>query len=355
MDQEQKQEYRRKQKEWAEKVLSGAKALDAEGKFTKSRGIGIGGSDAGTLMGVNPWSNVYRLWLDKTQGKHFEGNEKTDWGHRLEPLVADRFQEAVAERGLTVTVDKTHYQSKEDPWLVGNIDRMLMNGDTPAAILEIKTAGRDDGWDINTAAYSDDEWHLTDYDGLLRRPEQESVPQSYWYQCQQYMYVTGVHDCYLAALLHGQRFAVWHIPYSEEAVTSLRLTAEDFWCRHVLDGIPIEPDFEYWESQKPEESTVPATPDLYALCREYNDASAAESAAKARKEAAKRALGLAIRDASAIRDEALKKNLCTWKSQERRSFSLNLLLEAHPELKAEVNDYYTVTTSRVMRVSKIKE
>ena len=42
MDQEQKQEYRRKQKEWAEKVLSGAKALDAEGKFVKSRGIGIG-------------------------------------------------------------------------------------------------------------------------------------------------------------------------------------------------------------------------------------------------------------------------------------------------------------------------
>ena len=51
----------------------------------------------------------------------------------------------------------------------------------------------------------------------------------------------------------------------------------------------------------------------------------------------------------------MKKNLCTWKSQERRSFSLNLLLEAHPELKAEVNDYYTTTTIRVMRVSKIKE
>ena len=114
MDQEQKREYRRKQKEWAEKVLSGTKALDAEGnegKFVKSRGIGIGGSDAGTLMGVNPWSNVYRLWLDKTQGKHFEGNEKTDWGHRLEPLVADRFQEAVAEKGLEVIVDNTHYQS----------------------------------------------------------------------------------------------------------------------------------------------------------------------------------------------------------------------------------------------------
>ena len=355
MDQEQKQEYRRKQKEWAEKVLSGTKALDAEGKFVKSRGIGIGGSDVGTLMGVNPWSNVYRLWLDKTQGKHFEGNEKTDWGHRLEPLVADRFQEAVAERGLEVIVDKTHYQSKDDPWLVGNIDRLVTANGVPEYILEIKTAGRDDGWDLNTAAFSDGEWHLTDYDDLLRRPEQESVPASYWWQCQQYMYVTGVHDCYLAALLHGQRFAVWHIPYSDEAVTSLGLTAEDFWCHHVLDGIPVEPDFEYWESQKPEEQTIPATPDLYALCREYNDASAAESAAKARKEAAKQALGLAIRDASAIRDEAMKKNLCTWKSQERRSFSLNLLLEAHPELKAEVNDYYTVTTSRVMRVSKIKE
>ena len=113
MDQEQKQEYRRKQKEWAEKVLSDAKALAAEGKFTKSRGIGIGGSAAGTLMGVNTWSNVYRLWLDKTQGKHFEGNEKTDWGHRLEPLVAARFQEAVAERGREGIVDKTLYQSMD--------------------------------------------------------------------------------------------------------------------------------------------------------------------------------------------------------------------------------------------------
>ena len=33
MNTEQKQEYRRKQKEWAEKVLSGTKALDEEGKF----------------------------------------------------------------------------------------------------------------------------------------------------------------------------------------------------------------------------------------------------------------------------------------------------------------------------------
>lgn len=34
--------------------------------WLKIRTSGIGGSDAGTIMGSNPWKSPYQLWLEKT-------------------------------------------------------------------------------------------------------------------------------------------------------------------------------------------------------------------------------------------------------------------------------------------------
>ena len=52
----------------------------------------IGGSDAGAVIGLNPYRSAYKLWAEKT-GKlpGFEGNVATKVGSFLEEFVAQMF------------------------------------------------------------------------------------------------------------------------------------------------------------------------------------------------------------------------------------------------------------------------
>ena len=64
--------------------------------WEKLRNIGIGGSDAAIIAGLNRWKSPYQLWLEKTrqvEPEDISDNEYVYWGTVLEQLVADRFCE----------------------------------------------------------------------------------------------------------------------------------------------------------------------------------------------------------------------------------------------------------------------
>ena len=49
----------------------------------------IGGSDAGAILGMNPYSSAFSVWAEKTGSvPEFEGNTSTKVGSYLEDLVA---------------------------------------------------------------------------------------------------------------------------------------------------------------------------------------------------------------------------------------------------------------------------
>ena len=59
--------------------------------WLKIRTSGIGGSDAGTIMGSNPWKSQYQLWLEKTgqvEAEDISNKGPVYWGTKLEPLIA---------------------------------------------------------------------------------------------------------------------------------------------------------------------------------------------------------------------------------------------------------------------------
>lgn len=67
-----------------------------EEEFHAHRKKTVGSSDIPTLLGLNAQygSTPYTLWLEKTGRKPgFEGNERTEWGHRLEPVILAKFVE----------------------------------------------------------------------------------------------------------------------------------------------------------------------------------------------------------------------------------------------------------------------
>ena len=150
-------------------------------EWLKLRKTGLGGSDAGTVCGLNPYSSRMDLFYDKTGGETEEQeNEAMRQGRDLEDYVARRFMEAT---GLKVRRSNYMYRNTEYPFMVADVDRFIVGED---AGLECKTA----------SAYNADKWK----DG--------EIPLHYALQCYHYMAVTGRRAWYIAAAVLGKEFVM---------------------------------------------------------------------------------------------------------------------------------------------------
>lgn len=176
---------------------------------------GIGGSDAGALCGVNPYSSPVAVYLDKTgQSVEKEDSEQMRIGRDLEAYVADRFVEAT---GKKVRRQNSIFYHEKYPFMLANVDRLIVGED---AGLECKT----------TNSYSADKWK----DG--------KIPESYEIQCHHYMAVTGAKRWYIACLIGNSQFVWRTIERDEELIDSLIQIESDFWNNYVLAGIAPPPD-----------------------------------------------------------------------------------------------------------------
>lgn len=94
-----------------------------EEEWLAERSRGIGGSDSGTIVGVNTYNSAFQLWGEKT-GKverTFHGNEATEWGSALEPVIgaiyAKRFNKALVEWPVLIWSSSPDY-----PFMFVNLD-----------------------------------------------------------------------------------------------------------------------------------------------------------------------------------------------------------------------------------------
>ena len=184
-------------------------------EWLKLRKTGIGGSDAGAVCGVNPYSSAIKVFRDKTSNITDEANsEAIRIGHDLEKYVADRFSEATS---LKVRRSNYMYRSIEHPFMIADIDRFVVGED---AGLECKTV----------SAYNADKW------------ANGKTPLHYVMQCYHYMAVTGKRTWYIAAVILGKEFVYRKIDRDDEAVSALINTEERFWNNHILTKTMPSPD-----------------------------------------------------------------------------------------------------------------
>ncbi|MEY8001784.1 YqaJ viral recombinase family protein [Clostridium sp. Mt-5] len=117
------------------KVLAKTKDM-SEIKWLKSHQQGIGGSDAGAILGINNYRSPLDVYIDKTQEivKSYEQSEAAYWGTILEPNVARRFS---GKTGKSVRRSNAILQSVEYPFMTANLDREIVG---EKALLECKTA-----------------------------------------------------------------------------------------------------------------------------------------------------------------------------------------------------------------------
>ena len=185
-------------------------------EWLKLRKTGIGGSDAGSICGMNPYSNAMKVFHDKTSDtiEEQQDNEAIRQGHDLEEYVAQRFME---ETGLKVRRSNFMYRNLEYPFMIADVDRLVIGED---AGLECKTA----------SAYNEDKWK----DG--------EIPLHYIMQCYHYMAVTGKRVWYIAAVILGREFTYRRLEWDDALILQMTAAEQYFWKNHVEKGIMPDPD-----------------------------------------------------------------------------------------------------------------
>lgn len=176
----------------------------------------IGGSDVGAILGVNPYKSIIDVYIDKTEGSTFEGNESTFWGHMHESTIMKVF----AQKHKEFYVYQAPYSVVND-FLIANLDGVLKDRNTgDYGVLEIKTTNA---------------FNYKDWDGDI-------VPQYYYAQVQHYLMLTGYKFAYIAVLIGGNKYKDFKIERSEEDIALIRSKATEFYKENILKQIPPMPD-----------------------------------------------------------------------------------------------------------------
>lgn len=185
------------------------------------RGRRIGGSDAASVLGMNPWMSNVDLWRIKTwrtQQKDISDNPAVKFGTKAEPLLRKLF--ALDHPGLKVGYKENNmFIDDEMPFAHYSADGWLTDKDGRMGLLEIKTS-------TITSQAQRDKW------------QPKSMPANYYTQLIQGLLVTGYDFAYLRAYLRydfdGEFWA--HIKeYTIERkdvlndIETLKEAEESFW------------------------------------------------------------------------------------------------------------------------------
>lgn len=179
---------------------------------------GIGGSDAGAIMGVSPYKTARDVYYEKL-GRNPDSEDDKNWvalevGNRLEDLVALIFSK---KTGYRVWQEKVMYQHPLYPYMIADVDYFFEMSDGTMGILECKTGN----------IYAKDKW------------ENDAVPYHYEMQCRHYMAVKNLNIACCACLFGNSEDDFVYRFIERDLKMEEALIEEEgfFWCDHVMKGI----------------------------------------------------------------------------------------------------------------------
>ncbi|MBX9900723.1 MAG: YqaJ viral recombinase family protein [Burkholderiaceae bacterium] len=181
---------------------------------------GIGSSDAGSAVGLNPYQSPLELWMIKT-GRDAElpkvnPNDETSplyWGTLLEPIVAAHYTRRTGNRVRKINAVLQH-PDPDKAWMLANIDREVL-GTPDVQLLECKTAG--------------------EFGARLWR---DGVPEYVQCQVQHQLAVTGKAAADVCTLICGQEIRVYRIERDDALINRLIELERQFWHYVETDTPP---------------------------------------------------------------------------------------------------------------------
>lgn len=288
---------------------------------------GIGGSDAATVVGLNPYSSLFKLYADKVG--LLPENEDTEvmrQGRDLEEYVAKRFCEAA---GKKVRRRNYMFMHDEHDFMLADVDREIIGEN---AGLECKT----------TSVFN-----KSDFEG-------GEIPLYYYVQMTHYMAVMGYDRMYLAVLVLSKAFYWFVIERDETEITELVSAEKSFWNDYVTQHIPPAPDGS--------EATSEAIKAIYnddvqrdftvtvsdELMKSYDAAKRLSDDAKKRLDELKEKIQLSLGNNGYGESDTHK---VSWLPQNRTTIDGKRLKADYPEI---YDRYSKTSSSRVLRINKKK-
>lgn len=173
---------------------------------------GIGGSEAGIILGLNKWKSQWDLWLEKTGQVEIEEDESDEkrqnrlfFGTESEEMIAKWFTGKTGKKLRRCGM----LRNNENPFMIADVDRLVVGEN---AIVEIKT----------TSAYNKEEW------------ADDKVPPQYIIQGLHYMAVGGYDRCYFVCLIGGQEPVIAPLERDDYEIEALIEAEKYFWEHNVI-------------------------------------------------------------------------------------------------------------------------
>lgn len=197
-------------------------------KWLEERKRGLGGSDAGIILGLNPWKNEYDLWMEKTYRANPEDiSDKpvVQYGLKAEKHLIELFKLDYPNLEVTENPDNKMEIHPEYEYIRATVDGYLKGESDEKGILEIKTTTLRNKNSI-------EEWN-------------EKVPETYYAQILHYMNVLKADFGILRVLKKN----IWSNKAEIEDYTITRAEAEEdlkyllekeveWWNRHIVNDEP---------------------------------------------------------------------------------------------------------------------
>jgi putative phage-type endonuclease len=307
-------------------------------EWLNARKCGIGGSDASSVLGLNPYRSSISVYLEKINYVHGEGKlqntkhnsnkeageevtYKMELGNKLEDFVASEFS---LKTGKKVRNVNGILKNDKYPFALANIDRAIVS---EKAFLECKV----------TNSYAKTQWR-------------DGVPVHYQIQCYHYMAVTGATHCYVAALIGNEELVIHKLDRDEDIINEIMKLEEMFWEQCVLGGSLPAPDGSSDYSKVLQGLYKDSKDEELILFEKENFLNRYDEVVGLVKEldTERKAIEQYIQSQMQEYEIAyLDDRKISWKKQTRSIIDTKRLKKEHPEL---VEQFMKTTTSRVFRI-----
>ena len=325
-------------------------------QFTVDRLTGLGGSDLGAILGLNPYRTPFQVWSEKTgRSESFTGNLQTRFGSYAEEFVAREYSDRT---GRQVQRYNSLLRHPNAP-LLGHIDRLVVPEGAKRAShqREIRT---DLGLEVKTAHAL-----AASRNGDWGEPGTDAVPASYLIQCQAYMLLTGCAHWDLAVLFGNSDFAIYHLHQDPELGEYIVDEASRWWRDYVVADVPPPPSSELEARQRwPRHQAgkvLTATVEVGLQLRQLAQIRADMRLLEAREKAVKDQLYPALADAEVViyggEEAATYRANKDSQKVDYQGVAVELMTGMDPADQARVLAAYTRTVpgARVLRLAKSLE
>ena len=290
-------------------------------EWLKSRNGGIGSSEVGTILGLNPYETPYQLWLKKTG--RVEVVERENFlmkaGHYLEDAISRFYADEAGVEIVKSSAREFVVVDKERPFMRVSPDRYaypvgVRKSLSNKMIVECKSTQK-------PVTYDD-------------------LPKSWFVQLSYQMGVCHIEQGALAWLISGREFGYRNFKHNPDFFAWIMEEVERFWMDCVVGGqepalisvSDVLAKYPKHESGK----TVSASIEVYEKWQELCATNAEIKRLSSLKEELESAIKLELGDAESLVSPEDARTLVTWKSGKDKSVFDGKRFEAdNPDLYAK--------------------